>query len=494
MASPFDRDRTLRFNHCEFETVLAPTNIFLNTEREYKRLVLGREANFTNTMDKNFFNNSLKGLKSIEFEHDFDYKKFFSSTNFFLKQFNQLKDLTLNVDAWEFTKNEFGDIPSSVETFTLVLLGPSYFESSLGSFKSLIWNMPNLRKLNLECRFLTDDLFGLFITTNLEALTTLKLNIDLESERRLVKLRCPNLKELFLVIKDPQVVTCLDEIMSNFSSLTTIKLDTYKIMPQSANAHLIKYLKVTDINCGMDYVKPLQFLTELEELDLRYYFKSVAQGNCFFAHDPYFNRKLKRLHLYGFNNSDLISLMCFENLVKSFPNLELLIMDMPLFSQHLQMINQHFTKLKCLIIRNTDVESRYVPPLKYFLSLSELHLEQYIITDETLQEWPKMPHLRRLSLKLDHNYTLENFDKMIRNVAGIENLSFNYTSSISDELIKIVADNCRRLRGIKVEKCQKTDRLTRDSVAYLQKQCLFLKIIRFPFVEIFIGHADHFSL
>lgn len=218
MASVFDRDRTLRFNHCEFETLLAPTNIFLNTEREYKRLVLGREANFTDTMDKNFFNNSLKGLKSIEFEHDFDYKKFFSSTNSFLKQFNQLKDLKLNVDAWDFTKNEFGDIPSSVRTFTLVLLGPSYFESSLGSFKSLTWNMPNLRELNLECRFLTDDLFGFFITTNLEALTSLKLNIDLESLRRLEKLRCPNLKELFLVIKDPQLVTCLNLIFATISN------------------------------------------------------------------------------------------------------------------------------------------------------------------------------------------------------------------------------------------------------------------------------------
>lgn len=114
------------------------------------------------------------------------------------------------------------------------------------------------------------------------ALTKLKVYIDLKSQSNLMKIRCYKLKELFLVIDSPQVVQKLDEILSKFPSLTIIKLQTFKTMPQCTNAHLIKYLKVTDINCGMDYVRLLQYLTELEELDLTYYFKSVDQGNCFF--------------------------------------------------------------------------------------------------------------------------------------------------------------------------------------------------------------------
>lgn len=488
MESTFDRDRTLKFDSCEFKTDSAPSNIFLHTEREYRKLVFGGGANFCDTINAKFLNGNLMGLKSIEFESFFNFKLLFSNTNDFLAQFCELKELKLNVDTWMFTNNEFGEIPKSVETFTLVLLNTLYFKPTLDFFKSLIWGMSDLKELNLECQLLTDDLFDFIITTQLTALTRLKVKVDLNCLENLKKLRCPNLKELFLVIEDPQAVAALDEIVSNFPSLTIIKLHTYKTMPRSINAHLIKYLKVTDIYCGMDFVAPLQYLTELEELDLIYYFKSVAQGNCFFSHDPYLNPNLKRLRLCGFNNNDLISLMCFENLVKSFPNLETLVMDMPLSSQHLQMINQYFTKLKCLDIRNTDVDSKYVPPLQYFQTLTELHLEQYVTTNETLDQWPEMPHLRVLSLKLDHDYTLDSFSKMIRNVAGIEKLSFNYTSVINDDLIRLVSDNCKRLKEIKVGKCQNTERLTQDSVKYLQRECLYLRMISFPFVEIFKVH------
>lgn len=491
MEGTFVRDRTLKFDCCDFCENSA-TNIFCCTDREYKKVIFGGGANFTeNDKSGELFRHLNSGLKSLEFESFFNFKQFFLSTNNFLGQFQELKELKLNIDTWIFSDNEFGELPRGIETFSINLLNTLYFKPTLDFFKSLIWDMPNLKELNLECQLLTDDVFDFITTSQLPILTKLKVKVDLNCVGNLRKLQCPNVAELFLVIEDPSCVQILDEILLNFPNLTKLKLHTYKTMPRSINAHLIKYLKVTDINCGMDYVKPLQYLTELEELDLIYYFKSVAQGNCFFSHDPYLNPNLKRLRLCGFNNNDLISLMCFENLVKSFPNLEVLVMDMPLSSQHLQMINQYFTKLTCLDIRNTDVDSKYVPPLKYFETLTELHLEQYVFTNETLREWPPMPHLRVLSLKLDNDYDVESFSKMIQNVSGIEKLSFNYTSAIGNDLIKVVADNCKRLKEIKVGKSQNTEKLTTEAVEYLQRKCLFLKMISFPFVEIFKVHNDY---
>ncbi|XP_063700907.1 uncharacterized protein LOC134831175 [Culicoides brevitarsis] len=484
MTQKFARDRRLKFDFCNFTENSGPTKIFAQTEREYHELVFGGEARFCQKTKENFFENNFRGLKSLEFEQFFNYKQLFSYSNNFLSNFPELTELTLNFDTLQFTTKDFGALPKSIKTLNLVLHNSLYSKTSFNMFKGLVWDILHLKELNLECQLLTDDLTDFITTLQLSTLKSLKVTIDSTCYVNLFKLKCPNMTELFLVIEEPQIVQFLDEILSKFPALNVVKLHVFKTMPRSTYSHLIKYLKVTDLNCGMDYVKPLQFLTDLEELDLSYYFKSVAQGNCFFAHDPYLNPNLRKLRLCGFNNNDLISLMCFENLVKSYPNLEILEMDMPLSSQHLQMINQYFQKLKCLAIRNTDVDSRYVPPLKNFQNLTELHLEQYIFTNEALLEWPPMEHLRVLSIKLDHDYKLENFEKMIQNVRGVEKLTFNYSSEIGDELMGIVAENCKRLTEITVEKNHKTERLSEDVVKLLREKCLFLRKVSFPFLQV----------
>uniref|UniRef100_A0A336KTQ2 CSON014900 protein n=1 Tax=Culicoides sonorensis TaxID=179676 RepID=A0A336KTQ2_CULSO len=480
MEGIFDNDRTLKFYHCIINETTAPAKILLKTERKYTKLILGNGITFSDNYLTLF--KSLKDITKILFEEDFKYEQ----TKNFIGVFKNLKELSIPIADWKYENNILENLPPTVEVLTLFLLKyVGYSSAILKDLKCIIWHMPNLKELNLECGKLTDDLFEFIATSPLTHLMKLKINIDSHGFELLQKLEAPNLKEMFLEIKDHGCLGKLDEFISKFPKLKVIKLETPEIVPTTIHADLFKFLYVHFDNFHSDLLKPLQYLTELEELILQFpYPYSGSYGSCFFVHETYLNPNLKKLQLWEFEN-DYICHTCFENIIKSFPNLESFVTQMPLTPQHFHMIHQNFTKLKSLEVEAFNIESKYIPPFQFLSNLTNLYLEHYVITDQTLNAWPKMPHLRSLKMSLKHPVALDKFTKMIRNVSGLEKLTFGYTDRINNGVMRVIAENLKRLREVGDEEHAEVYDTTEDGAMLIMDNCKYIKRNGFPFYECF---------
>uniref|UniRef100_A0A336KM61 CSON006853 protein n=1 Tax=Culicoides sonorensis TaxID=179676 RepID=A0A336KM61_CULSO len=482
MERIFDDDRTLKFYHCEINETTAPASILMKTERKYTKMVLGEEIEFHDNYSKLF--ESLEDITKIEFDTDFESEHLNFKTNNFIGLFKKLKELTIPLKPWDIEMNVLENLPQSIEVLTLSLMYDDYSREILNDLRSSISQLPNLKEFNLECWIPTQNIFEFIATSPLTHLTKLSMRIDSHGVEFLKKLEASNLIELFLEFDDHNCLGKLDEIIPNFPKLKVLKLETPGIVPTTIHANLIKYLDVQCTNFYRDNIKPLQYLTELEELYINIDYREQAFESCFFSHETYLNPNLKRFETIELDN-EFYCHMCFENLVKSFPNLESLILKMPLEPHHFYMIHKYLTKLKTLDIRHCKTKSKNVPSFKFLTALTNLRLDQYVITDQSLDVWPKMPHLRSLRMTLDDSISLDKFSKMIRNVSGLEELTFNKTNSVNDGVMKVVAENLKRLRKVGGDRKEEVFRITENGASLIPKNCKYIKRDGFPFFELF---------
>lgn len=478
LMSVFDADRTLVFSGCVFSKDLPPGTIFKKSKRQYSSVRL----NHVKCIDraKYMWNLFSPHITSLEMGQYFEYLVLGQNLWKFLCRFPHLKRLKVGYSFAQYLDVYEGGIEFNLDSVHMDLNG---YHGSTSNFELLV-NKLNAKELEIDGGLMTPELVT-FVENQEDRMKSLKLSVDSQWFNCFRFIGGPNLTDLYIEFRDQNMLSDLDRVISQCPKLKNLGIETQGQFPPTIYPHKITCLKVSYMTSGMDYMRPLKDMTAMIELDLLLNFKSVAQASCFFSHEPYPNPNLRLLTLHGFNNNDLISLMCFKSMVESFPNLEYLSMDMPLSEEHLHMIHKNFTKLKRLDIRNYEGLSEYVPPFDLLLNLTEIRLDQYLITNEGLLAWPDMPYLESIHFKLHPDTEIECFEIMIQKVPHLEKITFDNRSPISDGMILAIAKNCRRLREFTMSHRQRSDDITIDGLKHLLENCQYIQSVEFLAVNSF---------
>lgn len=482
LKSIFDRDRRLVLDSCFIRNYVPPVIVLENTERQYKELCLGKVV-FVDYVH-NFWYNLGQTLECLEFDETFLFN--LDKHKYFLREFKVLKELKITaVNGESLKKFNFNVIPYTVRKISLTL---HFFESDLEFINTqFITKAVGLNELEIRGIILNEKSVR-FINQHQNLLTKLEIYITTPIIENLNELLASNVTDLSILCVR-SAIQMLHKVIQKFPSAQKISLHNLLAFP-TRNFDNLKSLDVAVIENELETLKALKYLTNLEELDMKL---SGPEKNCFFGHITYLNPKLRVLKLSMYKKVTCIE--CFKNLVESYPNLKNFEINLPLFTEHLKLLSKTNTKLNTLKMGYAvGKPHNREPPFPFIPSnLTELRLDEYQINEDVIKQWPLMPHLKVLSIRLfPTDLSLGDLTKLLQNVPCLEEIYFLKYSFITKEMVTIIAQQCPRLRKFIVFDCSNKGQVTYKEIKTITDTCQFIEKIRFS--EIQIRKQDHWKL
>lgn len=279
-----------------------------------------------------------KSVRFLEFDRTFIFKK--KQHSDFLQFFPNLKIMKINFEYWKNETFQFDMISSTIEKLILSF-GPYY--GSTKSFEKLILYSTGLMELELENIELNDEVVTL-LPSVMCILTKLKIKVYSHQVQNLRKIRAPNLKYLSIKQFGPELNQILSEILDRLWNLQYFALVTRDMLPPK-NFRKMRYLKVVNLEFDPECMSSVHDFQELEELDV-----SIWEDNdseCFFGHSIFTNTSLKIFKLVTHKNNSC--LVCVQTIARSFPNLQIIELDLKLPKAHLEILRNNMSKLQDVI-------------------------------------------------------------------------------------------------------------------------------------------------
>lgn len=473
-SSIFDEDTQLFVNEDLLKNETSCRFISESSRITYKKITFNNVRNVRD--NKSLWNHLGKCVQAIHMNKS---KGFLSvEASNFLEHFQELKDLTLILQANWKNFYQFETIPEKLERLTVVL---DRYQGSLVDFHALLMKANNLTELEIDSGcFNNDELLKIIkkFSSILTKLSIILKSSDIKAFEHLNPLK--KLKRLCLVLPDVQNESEIQQLLKSFANISYLEVKINGFAPVNVYANL-KTLEIEKFMYDSDQLRSmLKVLTGLEKLSVDYDNVNNAEEKCFFVHERIQNNTLHSLKIY--QRSSEACLACMESLSGSFPNLKEFDSNLPLMNKHLITLQQNCKYLTHLRVEwsTSDTSESLLMPVINMTRYRSFSLHSLKITNECLLNWSVMPNLTSLSINLDSSCTVEGFHEFIKNFPSLEDIRF--VSHVTNEMIFVVVDFCKWLKSI-ASLCCKDSKVTTDGLRYVVKNCRSISKIEFHCVK-----------